>query len=394
MNTIRSLNRRAQSASQRLSELYQVANASPVPDPELLPTALKELGIASESLQLAIQELSQQSDRLAQLQDELEAERQRYHDLFEFMPDGCVLTDANGAIKKMNCAMTSLVNTPSQSLLGQPFANLVVAEDLPLFQAKLNQITQPSAGIQAHADRLEFSVRLQRRPTHTFNAALTLNMVCQSEQDLLYQWVIRDITERKRAEAAFNQPDYNPSFDRPLYHFSKGETIPFEPQSIWLVAEGVVKLTTMSERGEEVIMGLVGDSMVFGTALTALQTYQAIALSNVKLALISVAEVAQSPQLAQVLLSSLKQRLQQTESLLAIYGQIRVEERLNSFLDLLKQVIGQPVEHGTRLRARLTHQDFANACCTTRVTVTRLLGKLQEQGKIFQDSQNHLILRG
>ncbi|MDX2229217.1 MAG: PAS domain S-box protein [Leptolyngbyaceae cyanobacterium bins.349] len=395
MDTIRSLNRRAQSASERLSELYQVANASPLPNPDLLPTVLKELGIVSEALQLSIQELSRQNERLASLQDELEAERQRYQDLFEFMPDGCVLTDPNGVIRRMNCAMASLVNAPAQALLGKSFAQLVVAEDLPLFQAKLTQLLQAKNSSTANQrDRAEFSVRLQRRPGTPFNAALSLNVLCKPEANsALYQWVVRDVTERKRAEAALDHPDYDPSFDRPLYHFSKGEPIPFESQSIWFVVEGVVKLTTMSERGEEVIMGLVGDSMVFGATLTSLHTYQAIALSNAKLALIAIAEVAQSPQLAQALLSSLKQRLQQTESLLAIYGQIRVEERLNSFLELLKQVIGQPVEQGTRLRARLTHQDFANACCTTRVTVTRLLGKLQEQGKIFQDSHNHLILK-
>lgn len=394
MNRMRSLHRRAQLASDRLSELYQVVNASPVLSPDLLPTALKELGIVSESLQLAIQELSHQNEQLSRLQEELEAERQCYQDLFECMPDGCVLTDTDGVIQQMNSAMSSLINASSQYLVGKPLTSLVVAEDLPLFQAKLRQISVSKIGFSPQSDRVEFSVRLQRRPNHVFNAMLSLSVINKSRvAQLVYQWVVRDVTERKRAEAAFNKPDYDPSFDRPLYHFSKGEPIPFEPHSIWLVTEGVVKLTTMSERGEEVIMGLVGDLMVFGATLTALQTYQASALSNVKLALISVSEIAQSPQLAQVLLSSLKQRLQQTESLLAIYGQIRVEERLNSFLALLKQVIGQPVEQGIRLRARLTHQDFANACCTTRVTVTRLLGKLQDQGKIMQDSQNHLILR-
>ena len=393
MNTISSLNRRAKSASERLSELYRVANASPLPAPELLPTALKELGIVSEALQLAIQELAQQNERLALLQGEIATERQRYQSLFEFMPDGCVFTDANAIIQQMNGAMSSLVNTPAQYVVGKSLTSLITPEDLPLFQTKLTQIAQ-SKNLSASSDRIEFSVRLQRRPANYFNAALILNVSRQPQGDgLLYQWVVKDVTERKRAEAALDNPEYNPSFDRPLYHFAKGEVVPFEPQTIWLVAEGVVKLTTMSERGEEVIMGLVSDSMVFGSTLTALHTYQAIALSNVQLALISISEVAQSPQLAQALLSSIKQRLQQTESLLAIYGQIRVEERLNSFLELLKQVIGQPVDQGIRLRARLTHQDFANACCTTRVTVTRLLGKLQEQGKIVQDSHNHLVLK-
>lgn len=394
MSNIRSLNRRAKSASERLSELYQVANASPLPSPDLLPAALKELGIVSEALELALKELTQQGDRLAVLQDELETERKRYQELFEFMPDGCLFTNAEGVIERVNSAMTALVNIQSQALLGKSLTSLIVPEDLSLFQAKLHQLNQQkSHNSIASSDRVEFSVRLQRRPSQTFNASLALNVIRKDNHQLLYQWVIRDITERKRAEAALDNPAYNPSVDRPLYHFAKGETIPFERQTIWLVVEGVVKLTTMSERGEEVIMGLLGDSMVFGAMLTSLHTYQAIALSNVKLALISIAEVGQSPQLAQALLSSLKQRLQQTENLLAIYGQIRVEERLNSFLQLLKQVIGQPVDQGVRLRARLTHQDFANACCTTRVTITRLLGKLQEQGKIFQDSQNHLVLK-
>lgn len=390
MNNIGSLSRRVKSASERLSELYRVADASPSPDPELLPTALKELGIVSEALQIAIQELGRQNEQVLLLQSELKDERQRYQDLFENMPDGCVLTDSHGIVKQANHAMSSLINTQAQFLVGKPLTSLVVPEDAALFQAKLNQVTQFRTG---SSDRIEFSARLQRRPANIFIAVLTVNIVRKQEDGWVIQWVVRDVTERRRAEAALDNPEYDPSFDRPLYHFNKGETIPFEPHSVWLVVDGVVKLTTMSERGEEVIMGLVSDSMVFGATLTALQTYQAIALSTVKLALIPISEVSQSPQLAQALLSSLKQRLQQTESLLAIYGQIRVEERLNSFLNLLKQVIGQPVEQGVRLRARLTHQDFANACCTTRVTVTRLLGKLQEQGKIFQDAHNHLVLK-
>ncbi|MBD0311176.1 MAG: helix-turn-helix domain-containing protein [Microcoleus sp. T1-bin1] len=37
------------------------------------------------------------------------------------------------------------------------------------------------------------------------------------------------------------------------------------------------------------------------------------------------------------------------------------------------------------MNIRLTHQDIANAICTTRVTVTRMLGKLQRQGLINRD---------
>jgi PAS domain S-box-containing protein len=386
MDNISSLSRRAKSACERLSELYRIANSSPSPSPDLLPSALKELGIVSEALQIAIQELDRQYERVAILQSHLQQERQRYDNLFDFIPDGCLITDASAVIQGLNRAGMSLLNAQPQAIVGKTLMSLIVSEDLPLFQAKLTQMAQQ--------ERIEFSVRMYRRPTTFINVALTLQVIRDAEGNVSHlQWLMRDITERKRAEAALESPNYNPSLDRSLFHYSKGDMVEFEPQSLWLVVEGVVKLTTISERGEEMLVGLVGDSMVFGPSLTALQTYQAIALSDVKLALIPISEIAQSPKLAQAILSSLKQRLQQTESLLAIYGQIRVEERLNSLLMLLKQAIGQPTEQGTRLRARLTHQDFASACCTTRVTVTRLLGKLQDQGKITQDAHNHLVLK-
>ncbi|NEQ28547.1 MAG: Crp/Fnr family transcriptional regulator, partial [Microcoleus sp. SIO2G3] len=57
----------------------------------------------------------------------------------------------------------------------------------------------------------------------------------------------------------------------------------------------------------------------------------------------------------------------------------------------LKQEFGQRVAQGTRLSVRFTHQDLADACCTTRVTVTRELSKLQKQGKITFDSQHHIV---
>jgi CRP-like cAMP-binding protein len=133
--------------------------------------------------------------------------------------------------------------------------------------------------------------------------------------------------------------------------------------------------------------------MIFGSSLTGLPTYQAVALSKCELVSISLAEISQSPRLAQFLLPLMSQRLRQTENFLSIYGQIHIEERLTHLLTLLKHEIGQPVEEGVRLCARLTHQDFASACCTTRVTITRLLGKLQQEGKVVLDINNHLILK-
>jgi CRP-like cAMP-binding protein len=220
---------------------------------------------------------------------------------------------------------------------------------------------------------------------------LTVNVAREAEGWVL-QWLLRDITDRQRAESVGTEDD--PFRDRFLHLYGKGENILLEPDKLWFVAKGIVKLTTMSDRGEEMLIGLARDTMIFGSSLTGLPTYQAIALSRCELFSISLSELGQSPHLAQFLFPLISQRLRQTENFLAIYGQIHIEARLTHLLALLQQEIGQPVEEGVRLCVRLTHQDFASACCTTRVTITRLLGKLQQQGKIVLDGNNHIILKG
>jgi CRP-like cAMP-binding protein len=92
----------------------------------------------------------------------------------------------------------------------------------------------------------------------------------------------------------------------------------------------------MGENGEEVLVGLAGPSMPFGTDLTSLPTYQATALSEVELVCFSVTDIAASPYLAQSILPQINQRLRQTEALLAISGQRRVKARFLQLLQLLK----------------------------------------------------------
>ena len=133
--------------------------------------------------------------------------------------------------------------------------------------------------------------------------------------------------------------------------------------------------------------------MVFGSSLTFLNIYQATALSDVELVSIHVGEIAASLTLSHTLLPKINQRLQQTESFLVISGRRRVKDRLHHLLQLLKREVGETMSEGTHLSVRFTHEDIASACCTTRVTVTRLMGKLQQQGIISFNSKNYIILK-
>ena len=155
----------------------------------------------------------------------------------------------------------------------------------------------------------------------------------------------------------------------------------------------MVKLSTLCETSEEVLVGLAAEGMVFGSSMTSLNIYQATALSDVELVSIYLAEIAASAMLSHALLPKINQRLRQTESFLVISGRRRVQERLYHLLQLLKKEIGEDVSEGTRVKIRLTHEDLASACCTTRVTITRLMGKLHKQDKISFDSKHHIILK-
>lgn len=385
MSRIPLLHQYVEAACKRLFDLYQSASASATLLPDLLPIALKEIGIVCEELQIALKELNYQTQRITDSQNEVQAERRRYQHLFQLSPDGFLILDEEGVIQEINRATATLLNLPQSFLVGKSFFCLVANEDKALLKAKLAEL--------AYQPCVELTLSLCRYPTAFFDAKLTIAGVTEAASGSFICCILRDITAQKRATMALEDYIHDPCQNRSLYHYSRGEIIALEPQTLWFVVQGAVKLTTLSERGEEILVGIAGKSTVFGSSLTALPTYQATALSKVKLASILLTEINQSPQLSQAVLTAMSQRLRQTESFLAIHGQMRVEDRFKQLLFLLEQTFGQATEKGVRLEIRLTHQDFASACCTTRVTITRLISKLQQEGKLEIDAHNHLIVK-
>lgn len=378
---------RAEVLHSRLADLYQTASVLPWIPPELLPQAFKELYSTSKMVQLAAEELYQQNAELIQTRNFLEAERQRYQDLFESAPDGYLVTNAEGIIQEANLAAAKMLNVSRQLLVGTPIVNFVPVEERQGFRLELNQISQ--------SDQVrELVVSLQKNHGEFFDAALTVAVV-RNQQGRVnsIRWQLRDINQRQQQKSQLLNNDHDFSQDRPVHKHAKGDTIPLNPLVIWYVRQGLVKLSTFCETGEEVLLGLASPDMLFGSHMTSLPIYQATALSDVELVSIYLTQIATDPLLSHTLLPKINQRLQQTESLLSITGRRRVEERLQHLLELLKQEIGEPVLEGTRLGVRFTHEDIASACCTTRVTITRLMGKLQQQGLISFDEKKYIIIR-
>jgi CRP-like cAMP-binding protein len=180
--------------------------------------------------------------------------------------------------------------------------------------------------------------------------------------------------------------------ERRLHFYDRGEEIPLISQGVWQVCQGVVQLGTFNLSGEETLLGWVQPLGFFGLWLTNLDTYHAKALSDIYLKWYSINEIEASSSLSQTVLNQVVLKLRQTEALLAIAGIKRVEDRLIKLLMLLKKEFGEPMEQGTRIGVRFTHQNIANVIGTTRVTVTRLLGEFQRQGLISFASDRHIII--
>ena len=367
--------------SDRLTNLYQGINTSASLASTLLPSALKELGIASERLEVAAKMLDQQNQQLSLAAQTVATERQRHQELLEFIPDACLLTDAAGTIQVANQAAAKLLNRQHSLLIGRSLTAFVTSETRQQFQMQLQRLQQ-------RPWKQEWQVRLQSNRGVAFNVSVLVEVSYQeANQPLTLRWLLCNPND-------YSQSESHAELDYPVQVYHKGEAIPLDHQAIWQVCSGLVKLTTYSQSGQEVLIGLAGPKAPFSPSLTALPLYEATALADTQLWCIPLTDYAVSPALKQRLLPQISQRLKQTELLLAVYGQTQVADRLQSLLRLLKQEIGQPVADGTRLLVRLTHQDLATACCTTRVSITRLLNQLQQQKKLSLDSQHHLILKG
>ncbi|OKH20601.1 Crp/Fnr family transcriptional regulator [Hydrococcus rivularis NIES-593] len=384
---VNTLVQRLKHFQKNLYELYQESKAPVQKQPDrLLPAVYKELGTASEALQVAVDELIAQTEKLAAIQMQLETERQNHKNLFDFLSEAHLVTDPRGKILQANQAAADLLKAELRFLLGKPLDIFFTPQERQTFPAKLSQVRQ--------CDRAQkWRVDLQPRNGETMPVSLTVAPSRDASGKLIaLNWNLCEIAKKHAGIEPQLGISQDLSQSRPKHVYQRGEIIPLEPTKLWLVCQGWVKLSTTCESGDEVIVGLAGRDMSFGSSMTSLSTYQAIALSEeVQLVAISLSEIDNSPRLKEIIFSQIAQRLRLTESLLAISGVRQVEERVYHFLLWLKQHFGQKVPQGDRLSVRLTHQELANACSTTRVTITRVLGKLKKQGKITYDSKHHII---
>jgi PAS domain S-box-containing protein len=179
---------------QRSQFLESRARESPTTPQDVLLQAINELNTTLEELYVAEEELHQQNEELTITNQQLALERQRYQELFDFAPDGYLVTNTNGKILQANQAASQLLNISKNFLIGKALINFVPEEERRAFGNQFSRLSEMER-IQ------EWEIRLQTRQGNIFDASISVTRVFAPEDKFQgLRWLVRDITSRKQAE--------------------------------------------------------------------------------------------------------------------------------------------------------------------------------------------------
>lgn len=183
-----------QQVRQRSESLKQRFGQSPLPQQDLLEQTIEELGTALEELHVAEEELHQQNEQLVLAHGLVEKERRRYQELFDFAPDGYLVTDTNGRIVEANRAAVNLLKVPQNFLKGKALINFIPLEERHAFRFLLIQLCEIE-------EMLEREIHMKPRECNNINCSISVTTIRDNQGNPLgWRWLLRDITARKQAE--------------------------------------------------------------------------------------------------------------------------------------------------------------------------------------------------
>ena len=160
-----------------------------------IKNAFQELSTALEELRVAEEELREQNETLVVSQLLIEEERTRYRDLFEFAPDGYLVTDVRGTIREANRAAAELFGIEEYFLVGKPLPSYLDSDTRRDFKKKLEQLDA--------RDPLDgWEVRLRTRTQEEPVVLLKVGSIVKEGQRVGLRWLLRDISERVTMEEA------------------------------------------------------------------------------------------------------------------------------------------------------------------------------------------------
>ena len=141
-------------------------------------------------LQIRQIELESQNEELRGAQNQLEAIRARYYDLYEMAPVGYVTTSQNGLILEANLTAATLLGIPRDSLSSKHFSQFILNEDRDVYHSHLKRLVET-------AESQVCELRMVKPDGTVFWVLLEVNAAQNTDGTPVCHVVLNDITERK-----------------------------------------------------------------------------------------------------------------------------------------------------------------------------------------------------
>lgn len=187
--------------------------------------------------------------------------------------------------------------------------------------------------------------------------------------------------------------------------FAKDERIPARPGLLYLVQRGAVRLVGVAQTAsptasklpqitpDEAFLGFVGAGQPFEIVAQSPFTLQSFAhVDQTSVLWMYWHDLDNWPHFRREVLDAFRHQHQRKLLWLSTLGQRRTIDRLLGFITLLVEEYGEPTDTGYCLPFPLTHAQIGSAIGSTRVTVTRLMGKLRQKGLIATQGDNLICL--
>ena len=184
-------------------------------------------------------------------------------------------------------------------------------------------------------------------------------------------------------------------------HYPKHAVLVYEGDpgdALFIVVEGNVAVTRVSNDGKETILTILREGEFFGEmgVLDGSPRSATIkALRDVDVAILARKDflelLGKSPSMTLTLVLALSARLRETNQAAQAAAYQDIRTRLASLLIHLSKQFGEQAENGMRLSLRLTNQEMANMIGTTRETVNRMLNRFWDEKLIDMRTANIVI---
>jgi CRP-like cAMP-binding protein len=186
-----------------------------------------------------------------------------------------------------------------------------------------------------------------------------------------------------------------------LMTFKKDDVIIFESQegnSVYVILEGMVKISRTNEEYKEVILAILGEKEFFGEMSVldgATRSADAVALTRVRVLRIDgkvfLDFIEKYPKFALSLLRELVSRLRKTDSQIKSISLDDAVGKVASVIVRLAHDVGRVRKGRVEIENFASQQEIANYAATSRETISRVLTMFEREGLIERDVNKIII---